>query len=153
MWWSWQREKSETIKLMTLSVLRPSFLQWSNLISSCIIERKTHLGSVWPPCLFLVWSFIGAPQGLLQGTLRSLGSQAVGFSPLTPVNRLHKFCLPTSKSAMLFVLLSSFSLSSCCWLLSCSFVWRLNGTLFWSRFLVQWLIGHLRIGTFNEHFV
>lgn len=29
--------------------------QWSNLISSCIIEKKT-LGSIRPPCFFLVWS-------------------------------------------------------------------------------------------------
>lgn len=58
-------------------------------------------------CGPLLLAFTEAPHGVLQGSLRSLGSQAVGFSPLTPVNLLHKFYPPTSKSAMLFVLLSS----------------------------------------------
>lgn len=47
--------------------------------------------------VLLPLAFIEAPWGVLQGPLRSLGSQTV--SPLTPVNLLHKFYLPSLKQA------------------------------------------------------
>lgn len=102
-------------------------------MSSCIIERKTLFLAqcdrhVFSWCGPLPLAFIGAPWGVLQGPLRSLGSQPVGFSPLTPVNLLHKFHPPFLPQANQQCCLCCFHLSlvSCCWLLSCSFAWRVK---------------------------
>lgn len=118
MWWSWQPEESERRHYQTHDAervcrLRPFFLSNDQTSSApALLRGKVFLAQ----CDHRVFSwcgplsslaFIGAPRGRLQGPLRSLGSEAVGFLPLTPVNRLHKFYLPISKSAMLFVLLSS----------------------------------------------
>lgn len=66
------------------------------------MECEFHFFS-W--CGLLPMPLLGLPEEYFKAL--SDQAQAVGFSPLTPVSLLHKFHPPTSKSAMLFVLLSS----------------------------------------------
>lgn len=84
--------------------------RWSNLISSCIIERKNSWLNMTTMFFFLgvvlyCLPLLGLPKEYFKAP--SDQAQAGGLSPLAPVNRLHKFHPASSKSAMLFVLLSS----------------------------------------------